>query len=179
MLRSLVVVSSRSLSRPQQLLRPQQHVRALSAAPAKPAGGAAPAAKGGKAAPAKGGAAKGKKAGKESKLGTTVTPGSSGFAVGEKIPISILKESQDPVVKADKDYPEWLWKVAEVPTIADCTRILEEAEARGEKNVAVAVRLQRLKRTVSARQPKAEYLSVSRTELTMSFCGKIGENQEL
>ncbi|CAM9397650.1 unnamed protein product [Heterosigma akashiwo] len=29
--------------------------------------------------------------------------------VGEPVPINFLKDGQDPLIKPDSDYPEWLW----------------------------------------------------------------------
>ena len=126
------------------------------ATPAKPASpaGAPAAAGGGAKAPAKGAAsAKGgakKKGGKESKMGNTLTAGSTGFAVGEKIPIGIMKEGQDPIVKSDKDYPTWLWKVHDMPTLTDCLRTLaKDAEEGKPPNVELVNRVNRLRRKVS------------------------------
>jgi hypothetical protein len=125
-------------------------------AAAAPAGGKAPA-KGGAAA--KGGAGK-KKAGKESKLGNTLTAGSTGFAVGEKMPIGIFKEAQDPVVKQDKEYPDWLWKVHELPTLNDSIKIVAKEMEEGKVNVQLAKRINRLKRNVSSFKKPAGLFSL-------------------
>lgn len=118
------------------------------ATPAKPA--ATPAAGGKTAAKgadkAKGAAGGKKKGGKESKLGNTLTAGSTGFLVGEKIPIGIFKDSPDPVVKVDKDYPEWLWKVSDLPTLGDCIKLAEQDKADGKPpNKQLYKRIERLR----------------------------------
>jgi len=125
--------------------------RAL-ATPAKPAAAATPAVAGGGKAPAKGGAAaagKKKKVGKESKLGNTLTQGSTGFVVGEKIPIGIFKDGQDPTVKLDAEYPSWLWKVNELPTLSDCVKMVQKNDEEGRKDITLITRMNRLNRNVS------------------------------
>jgi hypothetical protein len=143
------------LQRPNSLLptltgfQPLQ-LRSL-ATPAKPAAsGATPAGKaagGDKGKQAGGGK---KKGGKESKLGNTLTAGSTGFAVGEKIPIGIFKESPDPIVKKDNEYPTWLWKVMELPSLNDCKRLIAEDQKDGKiPNPYLFKRIWRLENNVS------------------------------
>lgn len=111
----LFSIASRSAFRPTpSLLTIRAFSAAIPAPAAKPAAAAGGKADAKKAAPAKG--AKGKK-GKEGKLGNTLTNGPTGFASGEKVPIALTKDGADPVVKGDVDYPEWLWKVHDLPSL--------------------------------------------------------------
>ena len=113
--------------------------RTFSTTPAK-------AAAGGKAA------AKDKKVKKkESKLGTTVSATSTGFAIGESMPISIMKDAKDPVVLKDAEYPDWLWtSVINLPTIADLQiRVQRDVKENKRPTLEDSGRLERLLRRVS------------------------------
>lgn len=49
----------------------------------------------------------------------------------ETVPCGILKNQPDPPLKADEEYPEWLWKLLDKqPTLKELKqRYLEEGEA--------------------------------------------------
>mmetsp|Transcript_4365 Transcript_4365/g.7455 ORF Transcript_4365/g.7455 Transcript_4365/m.7455 type:complete len:107 (+) Transcript_4365:93-413(+) len=49
------------------------------------------------------------------------------FEVGSPIPINFMKDSPDPVIKPDDEYPEWLFSLTEpLPTKRELVEMIEK-----------------------------------------------------
>jgi hypothetical protein len=57
----------------------------------------------------------------------------AGPETGTAIPIGITKDGQDPVVKDDSEYPDWLFEIG-----AEDPETTEEMLAKGLKNLSYA-----------------------------------------
>ena len=69
--------------------------------------------------------------------------------VGDKVPVNFVKDGKDPVILADKDYPEWVHTLADkLPTKNQLIQMVEDAggvdadlTVLGEDNLRRAKRL--------------------------------------
>eukprot|EP01033_Poteriospumella_lacustris_P012055 gene12055-8611_t len=68
--------------------------------------------------------------------------------VGDKVPINFVKDEPAPVIKADSEYPDWVFKLgAKEPTLGE---LIERAETQGISDETFTVQdAKRLKRLMS------------------------------
>ena len=95
---------------------------------------------------------------KESKMGKTTSSGPTGFALGEKVPINIFKDGSDPIIKADSEYPNWLFtKANRLPTLKECLEKMEKDRSEGFlPNPDISQRYNRIKNLLIMRKRNAE-----------------------
>ena len=85
--------------------------------------------------------------------------GRSGLAtvkVGDKVPVTYLKDSTAPTIKADGEYPEWVFKLTE--RLPSKSALMAKAEKSGLASLSDA-ELMRTKRLVTTETIKTNNLT--------------------